>query len=196
MRNPVVSVTKLARYERYLRDDEDTLENLLRDLRGEAPSTPQMQRGSAWAAAMELFSEPNGESLSRVYSKGHTFLIDCDGEVPAYPLREHTAYKDYSGITVVARCDRKHGMTIEDDKTTGYFDEEKYVSGYEWRYYLDVFGAHTFRWRIWVMGEEEPYVWRVKEFHVMEQYRYPSLHQDCADLAEQFKQFAEEYLWH
>jgi hypothetical protein len=30
----------------------------------------------------------------------------------------------------------------------------------------------------------------------MEQYRYPSLHQDCADLAEQFKQFAEEYLWH
>ena len=47
------SVSNLDRYAAYLRDDGFTLDVLLRDLRGQTPRTPAMERGHAFAKAME-----------------------------------------------------------------------------------------------------------------------------------------------
>ena len=74
-----------------------------------------------------------------------------------YPRRELKAEKDYGGIIVSARCDRLHGMTIADDKSTSHFSGdagvEKYIDKKQWRYYLDIFGANEFVWHIWRLGK-------------------------------------------
>ena len=37
------------------------------------------------------------------------------------------------------------GLRIEDHKTTSRFEPDWYLPGYQWRLYLDIFGASRFR---------------------------------------------------
>ena len=46
-------VTQLDKYAAYLSEDDFPLDVLLRDLRGQTPRTPAMERGHAFAKAME-----------------------------------------------------------------------------------------------------------------------------------------------
>lgn len=196
------SVSNLDRYASYLRDDDFTLDVLLRDLRGQTPRTPAMERGHAFAKAMEQAVESNG---SMVVADGHAFAFTCSAEIESWPRRELKGEKDYGGIIVSARCDRLHGMIIEDDKTTSHFSGdagvEKYIDRWQWKIYLDIFGAQEFRWHIWETREieiDEPRdypgvksAWEIFNHHVIRNYRYPEMENECADFARKYKAFAE-----
>ena len=54
------SVSNIDKYAAYLNDEEFPLEVLLRDLRGQTPRTPAMERGHAFAKAMETLSVRSG----------------------------------------------------------------------------------------------------------------------------------------
>jgi hypothetical protein len=72
---------------------------------------------------------------------------------------------------------------VEDHKTTGRFDPERYLSGYQWRLYLDIFGADLFRWNVFeIKATDDPLTWDVFAQHTLEQYRYPAMSADCARL--------------
>ena len=212
-----VAVTQLDKYAAYLSEDDFPLDVLLRDLRGQTPRTPAMERGHAFAKAMENMAvciqqgHTPGVAVdsSMLVAEGHAFAFTCDAEIEAWPRRELKAEKDYGGIIVSARCDRLHGQVIADDKTTASFNRsdpsgrggvERYIDKWQWRYYLDIFGAHEFVWHIWETRavdfnpEEYPGIkaaWEIFNHHVIRNYRYPELEAECADFAREFKDFAE-----
>ncbi len=198
------SVSNIDKYATYLNDEDFPLEVLLRDLRGQTPRTPAMERGHAFAKAMEILSVRSVSGESMLVAEGHAFAFTVDAKIEMYPRRELKAEKDYGGIIVSARCDRLHGMTIADDKSTSHFSGdagvEKYIDKKQWRYYLDIFGAHEFIWHIWETREIEfeakdypgiKAAWEVFAHHVVRNYRYPELETECRDLALDFKSFAE-----
>jgi len=194
-----VSVSSLDKYAAYLQEEEYPLALLLADLRGLTPKTPAMERGHAFAKAMESAAGPCEDLM---IAEGHAFAFTCNAEIEAWPRRELKAKKDYGGIIVSARCDRLHGNVIADDKTTSHFDAdgcEKYTSKKAWRYYLDIFGAQEFVWHIWETREIDPdgtpgvsHAWEVFAHHVIRNYRYPELEAECRDFALEYKQFAEQ----
>jgi hypothetical protein len=197
-----VSVTSLDKYAAYLNEEDYPLDVLLRDLRGQTPRTPAMDRGRAFAKAMEKVSTSDSSML---VAEGHAFAFTCDAEIEAWPRRELKAEKDYGGIIVSARCDRLHGKVIADDKSTSHFSGdagvEKYIDKWQPRFYMDIFGATSFIWHIWECREidiKEPrdypgvrIAWEVFNHHVFTLPRYPAMEDDCRNFALEYKTFAE-----
>lgn len=177
---------------RQWRDSEETdVQPLIDWIQGSVESEP-MRVGTAFHKCLELAKDGTYETLE---ANGYTFILP-DAEISLPSIREMRLSKNYGGLTVSGQVDGLHGKRIEDHKTTGFFGLDRYLEGYQWRFYLDIFGADVFRWNIFevspVRGKEMTY--EVKAPHILEQYRYKGLHDDCAELAEQYKQFAEKYL--
>lgn len=176
---------------RQWRDDEDMdVEMLLARLRGEAPPSQRMLAGTAFHAILECAS--TGEEIAEAEHAGFRFIIEADIELALTPIREYRASKLYPGITITGQLDHQDGLRIEDHKTTERFDADRYLSGYQWRYYLDIFGAKVFRWNVFEMREVEPGVYLVHHFHRLEQRRYPGMERDCEMLAVDLASFAHE----
>lgn len=154
--------------------------------------TDDMRRGLAFHKALETIGA--GE-MDQIESSGYRFLFDGDFVVPLFPFREARGSKKYTGVEVKGRVDGIHGNLIIDHKASTWFDAEKYFKKYQWRYYLDIFKADKFKWYIWEMQEaDDPMTFIVRDCHILEQFRYPDLEQDCKELAMRMKLFAEQYL--
>jgi hypothetical protein len=183
-----VSVSNLDLYRIYREDEDYPLSVFLKQLRGEGERTPGMERGYAFAKAMELAAF--GES-SILTAEGHSFGFTCDVEIEAWPRREEKREKDYGGVIVTARCDRVFGRIVADDKTTENYDVEGYIDRFQWRYYLDLWEADEFRWHVWEVKQlTNPREWEVYAHHLLKQYRYKELEADCRELAQDFAEFA------
>jgi hypothetical protein len=198
-----VSVSDLDLYRAYRNDEDFDLGVFLAQLRHQTARTGAMDRGVAFHTALEHATL--GES-SILTAEGHTFAFTCDAEIEAWPRREEKREKDYGGVIVSARCDRIMGKVIVDDKTTEKFDSEameRYMDKYQFRYYLDMWEADEFRWHIWEVRklsqsdyksmtnlENSTIAYEVYAHHLLKQYRYPKMEEDCRDLALEFADFA------
>lgn len=179
---------------RYWRQNEDAeLEPLLKRLRGEDEPSPAMAAGTAFHKALETAQE--GEQRV-MHANGYTFNIDCDIELVLPQTRELRLSKSYGPMTVTGCVDILEGKRIEDHKTTARFDPERYIEGYQWRFYLSIFGANFFRWNIFEMDvdRDDSNAYTVFGFHQLEQFRYPALEDDCADLAMDLYNFAYQHM--
>lgn len=182
---------------RQWRDDEDAeLDSLLDKLRGTFQPTPAMLAGTAFHKALEE-SKP-GDEADTLTALGHTFLIRANISLHIPEIREVRADKAYivdgSPIRISGQLDTISGKQIEDHKTTARFDPERFIGGYQWRLYLDIFGADVFRWNVFEMAPVEAddmpaNTWEVFAFHQLSQYRYPGLHADCQSLVDDFARF-------
>lgn len=184
-------VSEVESFRQWRGDEDAELADFLSRVRGEVPPSGSMLAGTAFHRALELATV--GE-VGTLEANGYRFLIDCDIPLALPDTRELRASKAYGPITVTGCVDVIHGLRIEDHKTTGRFDPDRYLDGYQWRYYLDIFGARTFRWNVFEIAEDEPRVYRVRAFHQLEQHAYPSMHSDCARLAADLHAFALEHL--
>jgi hypothetical protein len=84
---------------------------------------------------------------------GYTFEFDCDCEIEIPKVREIRGFKKYGELEVTGQCDCVSGKTIIDHKTTGQFDPDRFMFGYQWRFYLDIFDADVFRWNVFEIQE-------------------------------------------
>lgn len=173
---------------RQWRDDEGlTLQWLIDRICGSNPS-PAMQAGTAFHKAMELANYAEFENLS---ANGYTFQIACDCEIEVPKVREIRGFKKYGSLEVSGQCDGNGGKLIIDHKTTAQFDPDRFMFGYQWRFYLDIFEADIFRWNVFVIREtDNPTDYLVTDYHRLEQRRYPELHEDCANLSKEYTEFA------
>lgn len=183
---------------RYWRESEDAeLEPLLAQLRGDMEPSPPMLAGTALHKALEV-AEP-GE-IDVLTAPGYKFLIECDVTLALPTIRELRGWKWYGPLHVTGQVDALEGKRVEDHKTTARFDADRYLAGYQWRLYLDIFEADVFRWNVFELRridddpESECAVYSVYGHHTLEQYRYPGLHQDCAALAADYYAFAQANL--
>lgn len=197
MRALRVSVTDLDAF-RYWREDEDaSLEELLRQIRRLDPPSPEMLAGSAFHDMLDHAHEGTLEVASR--DDGYSFSFACDAEIELPALRELKAESvfDVQGVrvTLVGKVDAIEGTRVDDHKTTGYFEAERFLQSYQWRCYLLMFGAERFRWNIFEMKPAGPEkVYTITGFHQLEQIRYHGMDADVTRLLTAYVRFAEQHL--
>lgn len=190
-------VSNLEAFRQFEQDDDTEAEQFIDELlHGFAPSAA-MQAGTAFHRALEL-AEP-GITYSELQSEGHVFTFRGDFETSLPVIRELRASKTYMvdnrPIVISGQVDDIEGLRIDDHKTTSRFDPDRYLTGYQWRLYLDIFGASVFRWNVFEISElETPCHYEVRDLHTLEQYRYPALGEDCQRLVERFARFVREHV--
>lgn len=192
-------VSNVEAFRQWEADQDAELEPLLAKLQGRFEPSAAMVAGTAFHKALELAC--SGVDLDSVEANGHRFVFPADLEIEVTPIRELRASKTYmvdgEPITISGQVDAIEGQRIEDHKTTGRFDPERYLEGYQWRLYLDIFGAQWFRWNVFeiieVDGDYDGPTYEVKATHRLEQFAYPTLHADCQALVERFARFARTY---
>ncbi len=150
------------------------------------PPTEAMQAGTALHLALENLSA--GQPVNELKANGYTFIIMCDISLPPVQFREVRTFKRYGNLIVTGKSDAIHGRNITDYKTTAYFRPEGYLTGYQWRYYLDLFGADIFSWPIFEIKQHKkrPNIYTVENYHLLTATRYPAMHDDCMALANDF----------
>lgn len=178
-------VSNLEAFRQYRESEDMTADDLVRWITSSEP-TPAMLAGTAFHAAIEVCGEGEFDTLE---ANGYTFLMP-DAEIALPAIRELRGYKRYGDLTVTGCVDCLDGRVVIDHKTTSRFDAERYLAGYQWRYYLDIFEADTFRWNVWVIREVEPLVFKVDPPEFLEAHRYPGMEDDCARLAADYYEFA------
>ena len=187
---------------RQWRDDPDAdLDVLLDRLRGQTEPSEVMLAGTAFHQALE--DAPTGLTATSLGANGYTFNMEGDFTIGLCGIREVRAGKTYRGegyeITVSGQLDAIHGKRVEDHKTTSRFDPERYLAGYQWRLYLDIFGADHFRWNVFEIACNDDalpagMVWDVHAQHTLEQFRYPGMEADCARLVRDLADFTRAQL--
>lgn len=179
----VVRVSTLEAFRRWRNDEEAADVDIFN-----VPETEAMQVGTALHKALELSDAGTFDTLD---SDGYTFRFDCDIEIPVMQFKEFRSNKRYGDLMVSGQCDGIIGRTVCDYKTTGIFNAERYLDGYQWRFYLDIFGLDVFRWLVFVIAQDrnDSFLYTVKDFHSLEAQRYPALHADCHALANDFVEF-------
>jgi hypothetical protein len=190
-------VSEVESFRQYREDDDASLEALVARMRGEVPPSPAMEAGTAFHAALE--GSPTGLTVSSIEANGYTFTFAGDFTAELPTIRELRASKtwmvDGEPVTISGQLDCIHGKRVEDHKTTGRFDPERYLAGYQWRLYLSIFGADHFRWNVYEIAERDhPLEWEVFAAHRLEQYRYPAMEDDCALLVQDLARFARVHL--
>lgn len=190
-------VSNVEAFRQFEQDDEaDPAQFIDELLHGFGPSAA-MQAGTAFHKALELaVPEVTAKELR---SDGHVFTFLGDFEVRLPAIRELRASKTYvvdgQPIVISGQIDAIEGVRIDDHKTTSRFDPDRYLTGYQWRLYLDIFGASVFRWNVFELNELDlPGHYEVRDQHTLEQYRYPALGADCQALVERFARFVREHV--
>lgn len=183
-------VSHLEAFRQWRQREDQSLDDLIRWLTVDDP-TPAMLAGTAFHAALE--TAPDGDHPT-LHANGHTFQMPDDSALVLPKIRELREFKQYGPLTVTGCVDCLFGKRIDDHKTTSRFDPERYLDGYQWRLYLDIFDADIFRWNVFELSEVRPLVFDVAEPQTLTQYRYPGMADDCARLAAEFYEFARVYL--
>lgn len=190
-------VSECETFRQWQQDEDSDLDLLLRRMRGEEPASPAMEAGTAFHKALE--NSATGIETKSLCANGYTFNIVGDFELSLPAIREVRAGKtwfvDGEPVAISGQVDAIDGMSVHDHKTTGRFDPERYLNGYQWRLYLEIFHASHFRWNVFEIAvTDDPMVWEVFDAHTLEQYRYPMMGQDCERVITDLARFAREYL--
>lgn len=190
-------VSEVESFRQYMNDEEAELEHFLARMRGEVAPSPAMEAGTAFHKALE--EATTGLEVSSIEASGYTFTFAGNFTIELPAIREVRAAKtwivDGEPVTISGQLDCIHGKRVEDHKTTGRFDPERYLDGYQWRLYLTIFGADTFRWNVFEITEKDhPLEWEVFNQHRLEQYRYPGMETDCERLVQRLARFARQYM--
>lgn len=183
-----VSVSNLELFRTWREDEDLGLEWLLRRLRGEEPQSEAMAAGEVFHKILE---NPDFDEQTELTMGDFWFSILCEIEVTLPQQRELRIEKNYGDLLVTGRVDGLTGLTITDYKTTGQFDPERLMGGYQWRYYLDMLNCDEFVWKVFVLNQYgAPGHYDVTQTHDLLQRRYQGLGQDCERLAADYLEFA------
>lgn len=207
------TISKIDTFRMWSDNEDLDFAWLVAQFRKEEKPTEQQLAGLALHRALEAVGEEETEAL---VVEGYIFEFLKDFSLELGPFRECPVTKDYGELTLHGRVDHIDGLVLTDYKSTDRFDHQdadRLMAGYQWRYYLDMTGSHTFRWKVFVLrsadakeDEEEdeqltlgqptpkgskprPHLYIVTDIFNLEQRRYPELGADCAHLAQEYVEF-------
>lgn len=190
-----VSTTEIDMLRRFYDEEESDLADLVRQLRHLMPSTEAMEAGSALHKALE--TADHGEHKGFMQD-GFTFSFETDVEIQLPAIREMKATSVFeiedTSVTLVGKVDAIHGRKIYDHKFTARFDADRYLDSYQWRIYLELFGADAFQWNIFVALESAPKNYLIRDFHDLTMHRYPGMRDDVERAVANFVRFARFHL--
>src|SRR5262252_1328296 len=127
-----------------------------------------------------------------------TFFFAADVMVPALDRIDKRAVpevkttREYGPVTVVAKADVLLGTGIIEYKTkTTAFDFDRYWESLQWRFYLDVFGASSVTYHVFLLGEGKDGI-ELRDIVDFRLYPYPTLHKDCVDAVRRFIDYVDQ----
>lgn len=191
------SVSNLDLYRMWQASEDLDLDWLLTRLCGKVAPTAEMMAGTALHSILEnpSFAEQSELTITSE-GKEYWFSVMCDIEMSLPSARELSLEKVYGDLLVRGRVDGLQGLTVIDYKTTGYFDADKFMEKFAWRYYLDALNCDNFIWKIFVLkpsptnGEHDgPQQFDITQYHELTQKRYPGMADDCARLSADYSAF-------
>lgn len=190
-------VSNVEAFRYFEQDEEADPQKFIQELLFGIPETDSMRAGTAFHKALEV--APTGIQVYKLEALGHVFTFADDFELQLPAIRELRASKTYmvdgQPIVISGQVDCIDGIRIDDHKSTSRFDPDRYLSGYQWRLYLDIFNASKFRWNIFeIAAKDEPGHYEVRAHHPLEQYCYPALQADCQELVARFARFVREHV--
>ncbi len=193
-------VSNIEAFRQWREDEEGELSELVAKIMGNYEPSEAMKAGTAFHAALET---ADIGFTAELVTPGYRFFIDCDCTLELAPIREVRASKTYivdgKPLIVSGQLDAIDGKRIDDHKTTGRFDPDRYLSGYQWRLYLDIFEADHFRWNVFEISKSadtpDGQEWSVFAAHRLEQHRYPQMANDCQRLIEDFARLVRSDAW-
>ena len=193
-------VSSVARFAEWERDVDADTGDLIDSILGRSEPSQAMRAGTAFHSILERASV--GDEIDEATADGFTFMIAADFDIARGQIQEVRASKTYivdgEPIVIRGQLDSITGKMIEDHKTTSRVDPDRYLSGWQWRLYLDIFGADVFRWNVFEMSElpseaaDSQITYEVRSLHRLEQTRYPDLGADCQAIVERFARFVRE----
>lgn len=190
-----ISATDIDQLLYYREADEMELADLIARLKHLMPSSEAMEAGTALHAALETAEPGDHPGLSH---DGFTFSFECDADLDLPPIREMKATREYLVddvvVTLVGKVDAVHGKTIHDHKFTAKFDADRYLGSFQWRSYLEIFGADTFRWNIFEAHESAPKNYLIRNLHKLTMHRYPGMAETVERDIREFVVFARDHL--
>lgn len=192
-----LSATDVDKFRAFRADEDADIVEFLDDLRRKSSPTPAMMAGVAFHSALEKIGSGDHATLS---ARGYTFEIGCDEALDIPPVRELKTTAEYvvagCRVTMVAKVDAVHGKRIDDHKLTGWYDPERFLSSYQWRIYLDAFGADEFRWNVFLGKETRPHSrhYVVTALNTLSAFRYPAMRADVENEIGLFVEFVREWL--
>lgn len=187
MKKPLLRVTQLEKFRRYLSGDYDyeTEQDVIDTITGDFKGNAYTYVGTAFHRIVEgntdgvEKAEP-GERHFLYYGKdtvepvpeGRTFDIDGNKvtlDIPqckvalAYKAEHPQAFheirqwQDFGDAVVTGCSDIIDGLEIRDIKTKySAPDDKDYLNSCQWRYYLELFGADTFHFDIFIFQDYKP----------------------------------------
>ena len=190
-----VSATDIDQLRYFRGEDEMELAELIARLKHLMPSSEAMEAGTALHLALE--NAIPGD-FDRLQADGFTFTFETDAEIALPVIREMKATREYLiddvQVTLVGKVDAIHGRRIDDHKFTAKFDPDRYLDSYQWRIYLEVFGADTFRWNIFEAREDSNKSYVIRNMHPLTMHRYPGMGADVERELGEFVRFARHHL--
>lgn len=188
-----VTATQLDQITWYRRLEDMTLDELVHRLTGASKPNRAMELGTAWHSVLE---DPP-ESLSAIQRDGFNFVVECEAEITLPQVREIRAAKMYrvDGVAVLLSggCDGISGNVVTDHKLTARPDPEKYLDSYQWRAYLDIFGADVFEYILYHAKDEGDVV-RIRDVSPFRFYRYPQMFDDLIGGLREYVAFCREHI--
>ena len=189
-----VSITELDQLIWFRKLESMTKEDLIARLRRETPPNRAMAMGTAWHAVLK---EPPKDEILMISQGGFTFIVEAEASITLPQVCEIRAQKTYIvdglPVTLTGRCDGISGNIVYDHKLTSRPDPEKYFDSFQWRAYLDIFRADTFRYVLWhALDKSDSII--IRDFSEFPVYRYPTMHDDLMVGLHEFVHFARQYL--
>jgi hypothetical protein len=190
-----ISTTTLESFRLWSAPDQEWMsENDLRaTIRGEFVPTPEVLLGQAFGKVLE---DPDRFLVEGGFRYCEHYFTRATME-PALALMDHEhgvfeakATKEYGDCLVVSRADQLVGSDLKEHKTTtGYFNLNKYTESYQWRFMLDAFNVRRVTYLVFLLEEHPDRSVDLRGIETLRLYRYPGLHDDCAELVRRFREY-------
>lgn len=213
---PVIRVTQLEAFRRFLANGdhswyEITEQSVIDSITGEFKGNCKTRIGTAFHSIVE-----DCAATTRNEMVANGYIFDIDGYNVALNINhislalryrnEHPdafhevrMAKDYGRAIVSGCADMIDGLEIRDIKTKfSTPTDADYIDSAQWRFYLDIFGADTFHYDLFVFsGYKDTMEHDVRECTMMRYtpaitcYRYPRMEADNLELVNAFMDWAE-----
>lgn len=193
-----ISTTTLESY-RLWRDPEQewmSEDELLETIRGVFAPDRQMLLGQAFGRGIEKPEKYRGNGgylvPVRIGDQWEKYWFEDAVMSPALErfdrrgVFEAKATKTYGECVVVVKADHIIGAHINEIKaTTKYFNFDKYADSCQWRFLLDIFGAHSLEYHVFELTDDVEGI-ELRRIETLKLYPYPALSQDCMNLLDDF----------
>lgn len=191
-----LSVTDIDSFAWYKKIESMTADDMVDRLLRKAEQNEQMKIGQVFHDIMD--NPPN--EIDAISRNGFTFLFECESTIIIPQVREIKTEKEYivDGIRVVlvGKCDGVTANQIDDHKITFKPNPETYLDSFQWRAYLDMFGANKFRYLIYSArkkGHKSTPLIEIYDISELTMYRYQNMQNDLICGISDLLNFIKEY---